>query len=233
MDIIQSTRIQTSLLNGVEKRALVWMAQRMPRWVNSDIMSFVGFLGACLICAGFILSNVHIGYLWLASFGLVVNWFGDSLDGTIARVRNAQRPIYGYYLDHILDGINEALMFIGAGLTPFVHNFGLAMLAYVFYLLLTLNVSINAHLRSEFKLTYMKLGPTEFRVIMILLNTILFFSQGLQSIDSHFTLMGQELHFGFLDFGAVGIILVLGLMFFADVIRDIKYYNRIDPPKQH
>ena len=79
----------------------------MPSRVTSDMLSAIGFLGSVLIAAGYILTDVSIHFLWLASFGFVVNWFGDSLDGTLARVRNCQRPLYGYYLDHMLDCFNE------------------------------------------------------------------------------------------------------------------------------
>ena len=109
METKQAVRIQTSFLNAVEKKVLVWIAERLPRWVSSDLLSAIGFVGAVIIAAGFVLSTRDINFLWLASFGLIVNWFGDSLDGTLARVRKHQRPVYGYYLDHMLDGINESL----------------------------------------------------------------------------------------------------------------------------
>ena len=125
----QSRRIQTSLVNAAEKKLLVWLAERMPRWVNSDFLSFIGFLGSLTIAAGYILSNKNINFLWLSSLGYLINWYGDSLDGTLARVRKTQRPIYGYYLDHTLDAINEVIMFSGAGLSVLMHNYPLALLA--------------------------------------------------------------------------------------------------------
>jgi phosphatidylglycerophosphate synthase len=106
MDIKQSKRIQTSVLNGMEKRALVWLAERQPKWVSSNLMTFVGFVGAAVVAAGFVLSNLDIQWLWLSSLGLVINWYGDSLDGTLARARNSQRPIFGYYVDHTIDCVN-------------------------------------------------------------------------------------------------------------------------------
>ena len=124
----QANRIQTSLLNSAEKKVLVWLAERMPVWVTSDMLTFVGFLGACIMAAGYALSNINLYWLWLANFGLVVNWFGDSLDGTLARVRNAQRKTYGFYIDHNVDVVNETIMFIGVGCSPMV-NMSFAMLA--------------------------------------------------------------------------------------------------------
>ncbi len=145
-EIKKAVRIQTSFLNAAEKKALVWLAERMPRRVTSDHLTLVGIIGSIIIAAGYILSRFHISFLWLATFGFVVNWFGDSLDGTLARVRNTQRPIYGYYLDHTVDVINEIVMFVGIGLSPLV-NLDLAVSALGLYLILTLNVSMNAHLR--------------------------------------------------------------------------------------
>ena len=91
----QSNRIQTSLFNALERKVLVWLAERMPSWVTSDMLTFVGFAGAVIIAAGYIRSPLNIQWLWLASFGLVVNWFGDSLDGTLARVNPEKCALCG------------------------------------------------------------------------------------------------------------------------------------------
>ena len=95
-----STRIQTSILNALEKKALVWLAGKQPRWMTSDVLTYIGVLGAVVCAVGFALANLDIRYLWLSSLGLVINWYGDSLDGTLARVRNTQRPVYGFFIDH-------------------------------------------------------------------------------------------------------------------------------------
>ena len=165
-----AVRIQTSVLNALEKKVLVWLAERQPRWMTSDILTYIGTFGAVVIAAGYILSSWNINFLWLSSLGFVINWYGDSLDGTLARVRKTQRPIYGYYLDHTIDAINEVMIFVGVGLSGLMH-LEIALIALVLYFLITINVSINAHLKKEFKLTYISLGPTEFRIIMILINT--------------------------------------------------------------
>ena len=114
----QANRIQTSILNPLEKKVLVYLAKRMPAWVTSDMLTFVGFLGALIVATGYALSNLNLNWLWLASFGFFVNWFGDSLDGSLARVRNTQRKTYGFYIDHNVDVINECIMFMGVGLSP-------------------------------------------------------------------------------------------------------------------
>ena len=76
----QSVRIQTSILNGVEKKALLWLAERQPKWTDSDMLTFIGFIGAVIIAVGYILSNCNVHFLWLASLGFIINWYGDSLD---------------------------------------------------------------------------------------------------------------------------------------------------------
>ena len=227
----QATRIQTSIINGLEKKALIWIAKRLPRWVTSDMLTAVGTLGALVVAIGFALSGRSIQWLWLSSAGLVVNWFGDSLDGTLARVRNCQRPIYGYYVDHTVDCVNEGLMFIGAGLSPFLH-LEFALLAFAIYLVLTINVSINAHLKGEFRLTYIKLGPTEFRLIIIIADTLLIAIPALTAICHSYTLLGHFITMRILDYVAVVIIGFMSLIYIATTISDARKYAVIDPPKK-
>ena len=228
----KAERIQTSFLNGIEKKALVWLANRQPRWVTSDMLTWIGTLGSALIALGYILTHININWLWLSTFGLIVNWYGDSLDGTLARVRKTQRPIYGYYIDHTVDGINETLMFVGIGLSPFLNLYtALAML--VVYLQLTLNVSMNAHLKAEFKLTYAGLGPTEFRVAAILLNTLLIFIKPWQQFEQVVTLFGKTVYLHALDYPGLAILAILLLIYFVTIGRDIRYYAKIDPMPKH
>lgn len=227
----QAIRIQTSFINGLEKKALIWIAKRLPRWVTSDMLTAVGTLGALVVAIGFALSGRSIQWLWLSSAGLVVNWFGDSLDGTLARVRNCQRPIYGYYVDHTVDCVNEGLMFIGAGLSPFLH-LEFALLAFAIYLVLTINVSINAHLKGEFRLTYIKLGPTEFRLIIIIANTLLIAIPALTAIRHSYTLLGHSITMRILDYVAVVIITIMSLIYIVTTISDARKYAVIDPPKK-
>ena len=91
-----SERIQTSVLNAAEKKVLVWLAQRQPAWVTSDFLTYTGVVGALVCAVGFVLAHIDKNYLWISSLGLVINWYGDSLDGTLARVRNAQNPFMDF-----------------------------------------------------------------------------------------------------------------------------------------
>lgn len=227
----QSVRIQTSLLNAAEKKCLVWLAKRMPRCVNSDVLTVVGVIGAVFIFLGYLLSNINIYWLWLSCFGLLVNWYGDSLDGTLARVRNCQRPRYGYYLDHNIDCINEALMFVGAGLSGLM-NLSVALAIYAAYLALTVYVSINAHLKSEFKLTYGKMGPTEFRLIIFVVNILFMYIPFLQDYHYDFQFFGEDVRFGCLDYVGLGILVILLIMYLVSFIKDARYFAALEPLKK-
>lgn len=218
-------RIQTSILNSLEKKALVWMALRIPRKINSDHLTVLGFMGALLSSAGYILSNFESNFLWLASFGLLLNWFGDSLDGTLARVRNVQRPIYGFFIDHSIDGLTVFAICAGAGLSPYI-NFSVAMLILSGYLLLSILTYINTYLKGEFKITYNKLGPTEFRLIVILINTLfIYYPTGTRK----FVLDGVALSL----FDVIGIVIafILFIIYLVNLLTDKNKYAKIDPPK--
>lgn len=227
-----AVRIQTSVLNALEKKVLVWLAQRQPKWMTSDILTYIGTFGAMVIAAGYILSSWDIRFLWLSSFGFLINWYGDSLDGTLARVRNTQRPVYGYYIDHTIDAINEVMIFVGVGISGLM-NLEIALLALVMYLLMTINVSINAHLKKEFKLTYASMGPTEFRIIMIVINTLFVLIRPLRDFSHSFTICGNEITFRALDYIGIIIIVILALMYLSTVRKDIRDYAKMDPmPKK-
>ena len=230
-DIKQSQRIQTSLLNAAEKKLLVWLAGRQPSWMTSNGLTIIGIFGSMMIFAGYVLTNLRIEWLWLASAGFLVNWYGDSLDGTLARVRGTQRPLYGYYLDHTVDALNELLMFFGIGLSV-LCNIWIALTGFVFYLLLTLNVSMNAHLKSEFKLTYAKLGPTELRLIMIIINTLFILVKPLASYTSEHIFFGYAVHLTLFDYVAAVLVATLIVVYMVSVFTDLAEYARLDPPKK-
>lgn len=228
----QSKRIQTSVLNAAEKRVLVWLAQRQPRWMTSDMLTAIGVEGAMVVAVGYILSNLHIGWLWLASLGFVINWYGDSLDGTLARVRNTQRPIYGFFLDHNIDGITMAIMCIGAGLSGML-NLYIAMAVLAVYLMLSISVYINAHLKNEFKLTYACMGPTEFRLIMIVVNTLFATIAPLREWTVCFDVFGTPIVLGAFDIVGIIILVVLVIIYLNNFYTDAKEYTEIDPAKPY
>ena len=229
-EVKASRRIQTSLLNAAEHKALVWLAARQPAWVTSNSLTLIGILGSVIIAAGYILSNQNINWLWLASLGFLVNWYGDSLDGNLARFRGTQRPIYGYYLDHTVDAINEILMFMSIGISSLL-NIWIAVAGLILYLLLTLNVSMNAHLKKEFKLTYAKLGPTELRLILIIVNTLFIFIRPLREYSREIRLFGMDFSIGIFDYIGVVIVAMLALIYVVTILKDLNEYAKMDPPK--
>jgi phosphatidylglycerophosphate synthase len=217
-EVKTSTRIQTSFLNAAEHKALVWLAARQPKWVTSNTLTWIGIIGSVIIAAGYILSNLNINWLWLASFGFIVNWYGDSLDGNLARYRGTQRPI------------NEILMFMSIGISSLL-NIWIAVAGLILYLLLTLNVSMNAHLKKEFKLTYAKLGPTELRLILIIVNTLFIFIRPLREYSQDVRIFGHDFTFGAFDYIGGVIVAMLALVYAVTILKDLDEYARMDPPK--
>ncbi len=185
-DIKPHIRINDILLGSIEKKALHWLAAHTPPWIGPDHMTVLGLFGSVIIFVGYGLTNLHPGYLWLASFGFVINWYGDSLDGTIARYRRQERPVYGFFVDHTVDAISEVLMFLGLGLSPFVR-FEIACMALIGYLLVSVLVYIRTYVKGEFVISYGKLGPTEARLIAISANTVIFFIGNPQWTVANFT----------------------------------------------
>ena len=171
-------RTNDILLGPLERPALAFFAKNMPKWVNSDMLTVVGLAGSVLAAVSYALVGTGAvkgnPWLWVASLGFVINWFGDSLDGTLARYRNMSRPNYGYYTDHAIDGITSLLIFGGIGLSG-VARFDVAMVALSCWLLLMLQVFLKTHATGVFEMTSIKIGPTEVRVLAIILNTVVFF----------------------------------------------------------
>ena len=173
-DLKTHKRINDIFLAPLERPALKWLAAHMPAWMNPDILTGIGVFGSVVIFAGYGLSYLDRNYLWLATLGFVINWFGDSLDGTLARYRHIERPIYGFFIDHTLDAFSEVLVFLGIGLSPYVR-FEYACLALVGYLLISVLAYIRTACEGKFQISYAGLGPTEARLIAISANTLIYF----------------------------------------------------------
>jgi len=159
----------TFLLADPERRLLRAIAARLPQGVTSDHLTVLGMFGALGVAAAYALSRLSPAWLWAASACLAVQWLGDSLDGTVARVRGAERPRYGYYLDHVVDAGSTALIGLGLGLSPYV-NPCVALGVVIVYLALSINVYLEANVFAVFRLAYSRLGPTEVRILLIAVN---------------------------------------------------------------
>lgn len=167
-------RIQTNLLARQERGILDWLCAHMPRTVTPDQLTAIGVLGAVMVFAGYLASNVNPAYLWLATFGCVINWLGDSLDGSLARYRQIERLRYGYFLDHSTDAISILLIMTGLGLTAYVR-LDMALFALLGYFMLCIHVFLRNHVTGHFQLTFMALGPTEMRIALIAINSSMYF----------------------------------------------------------
>jgi archaetidylinositol phosphate synthase len=159
----QSRRVHTSLLAAIEKRCLIWMAQRIPAPVNSDHLTALA--GVSMLAAGLCYWNGSPRALIAVVFLLAVNWFGDSLDGTLARVRRHERPRYGYYVDHVLDVLS--ILFIFAGLVLGGHMSVTAGAGFLLaYYLVMIQIALAAHAVGTFCISFWKFGPTELRILL-------------------------------------------------------------------
>ena len=165
MERSREIRLHTSLLAAVEKRCLVWMAQRLPRAINSDhltALAAIAMLGAG-IC--YWVAPGAPAALWGVVLLLVANWFGDSLDGTLARVRRHERPRYGFYVDHVLDAVGILFLIAGLVLGGFMSlSIGAGFL--IAYYLLTNEIALATHTVGTFRISYWKFGPTELRILL-------------------------------------------------------------------
>jgi phosphatidylglycerophosphate synthase len=167
----------TFLLAGVERPVLLRLAALMPRTIRSNHLTALGVLGATGAGVAYALTTYEHTWLWVASLMLIVNWLGDSLDGTLARVRGTQRPKYGYYLDHVVDAYSTAVIGLGLGLSPYVY-LGLGLGIVVVYLAMSINVYLESTVFGVFKISYGRIGPTEVRLILIVLNTVAVITAG-------------------------------------------------------
>ena len=161
----QATRVHGSFLAAAEKRALVWMAERMPDWVNSDRLTALGFAAQIATGICYALAGRDRRMLLAAIVCLAVNWFGDSLDGTLARVRQRQRPRYGFYVDHMIDSVGAAAMMGGLALSGTMHP-AIAIGLLVVFLLLSIQSYLATYALGEFHLSLWRFGPTELRVLL-------------------------------------------------------------------
>lgn len=162
-------RIHRSFTASAERRTLWFLARQMPAFVTPDLLTATGVVGGLIVCAGYALSNQAPAFLWLANLGLVIHWFGDSLDGTLARLREIERPRYGYFLDQTVDALTNFLICLGIGWSPYV-SFGVAMVALAGYHMVSIYAFVRNAVTQEFVVSSLGIGPTEIRLGIIGMN---------------------------------------------------------------
>lgn len=217
----QHQRQYPFLLAGFEAWLLPRTARALPTWVVPDHLSIAGLIGATGVAVSYALSNRNPAWLWGASGFLVLQWLGDSLDGTLARVRKIERPRYGYYLDHLLDAYSTLAIGLGLGLSPYMLlSVGLGIA--IAYLILSINVYLETHVYREFELGYGILGPTEARVLLLTLNTVAVMIGPLP-----FVAFGE----GVTVFDVVGVagLTVMVALLSARVVKNLRRLGRLEP----
>jgi archaetidylinositol phosphate synthase len=200
-------RLQLSLLSRLESNVLVSMAGRLPQWVNSDHLTLLGF--GAMLCAGlsYWYARWNSNGLLLASFFIVVNWFGDSLDGTLARVRNRQRPRYGFYVDHIVDAFSTLFLLSGLGLSGYMNPLVAAGLV-ISFSLLSIETYLATYTLGIFQLSFWGFGPTELRLLLVIGNLFVYVRE-----SPLVRIFGQQYQL----FDAGGMIGIVGMMLILSV----------------
>jgi archaetidylinositol phosphate synthase len=199
--IANQVREHRSLLASREKLALVWMAQRLPRWVGPDHLTALGLLSMLLAGVAYWAARYHAGALVLVVAGLALNWFGDSLDGTVARVRKLERPRYGFYVDHVVDSLSALFLFGGLALSGYMNPL-VALGLLVAYLMVMAESFLATYVRGIFRLSSFGFGPTELRIILAI-GTLYLLYRPLVRLGSY----GP-----FLLFDIGGVVAIAGLM---------------------
>jgi phosphatidylglycerophosphate synthase len=207
-------RIQESVLAALEKRLLLWLAERIPYRLNSDHLTVLGFAAQLLTGISYALARFDKLWLIVGIGFMVLNWFGDSLDGTLARVRNQQRPRYGFYVDHILDSIGSVALMGGLALSGYMSP-ALAISLLVLFLLLSIQSYLAAYTLGEFRMSFWSFGPTELRLLLVAGNLALFRWQTI--LHGHYRLF---------DFGgAIGIAGMSAMLVFFTIKNIVRLYQ--------
>jgi phosphatidylglycerophosphate synthase len=205
-----ATRLQKSFLAPIERRALDRLARRMPEWVTSDQLTLLGF--AAMLAAGLCygLARWWAPSLLIVNALLAINWFGDSLDGTLARARNKQRPRYGFYVDHIVDAFGILSILCGLALSGYM-SWSAALAFLVAYFMLSIDVYLATYTIGTFKMSFYKFGPTELRILLAAGNIAAFLHPKTQAFGS------ERLFF---DVGAVVAIALMAAVIIISVARN-------------
>ncbi len=213
-----ATRIQQSVLTGLEKRTLLWLAHRMPRDVNSDHLTILALAAMLGVGASYWLASITPIGLVLAIICLGINWFGDSLDGTLARVRQQQRPRYGYYVDHVVDVTGTLFLFTGLALSGYMSP-AVAAVLLIAYFMVSLEVYLATHSLGRFQMSFFGMGPTELRILLSAGNIVLLLKPdaGLWNTFSLFDVGGVA--------GAAG----LACVFVYSAVRNTRALYRQEP----
>ena len=214
-----AVRLQESFTAAAERKTLAWLAARVPAWVNSDHLTLLGFAAMLLAGASYAFARTHRAGLILATFFLALNWFGDSLDGTLARLRNRQRPRYGFYVDHMIDTIGGFFLMGGLAISGFI-DWRIALGMFVAFLMLSVEVYLATYTVGTFRLSFAKFGPTEIRIMLALGNVALWFQPDARIFGSSYRVF---------DLGGIIAIAGMSLMLIISTISNTVKLYRAEP----
>jgi phosphatidylglycerophosphate synthase len=220
-------RINASILGPLERPCLHWVSRHLPQWLLPNHLTLFGLTGAGLAAAGFILSNWSVDWLWLACLGLLMNWFGDSLDGTLARLRNIERPRFGFFVDHTSDLFSQFVIFLSLGLSPCTH-FGVACLGLIAFLIAFVYTLIGAHVLGTMRITYFGFGATEIRALLLVGN-LLVLAFGIVNLRPWFGIFAVSASVSIHDFVIVCLSLFATLLIAALAFREARKLSGDDP----
>lgn len=209
-------RDQRAVSAGLERRMLTWLAQHTPLCINSDHLTLLGFISMFLAGASYAVARQHPGGFLLAGLFLGLNWLGDSLDGTLARVRGHERPRYGFYVDHILDTFGALFIMSGFAISGYV-SLVVAAGMLVAFLMLSIEVYLSTYSLGVFKLSFLKFGPTEARILLGVASLILWHKPEMRVFGTRYRL---------LDLGGCVAIAGIGVMLVVSVVLHVRQLYR-------
>ena len=216
-----AVRLQESFTAAVERRVLVWLAARLPIWINSDHLTLLGFASMFLAGASYAFARLHRSGLLFATLFLALNWFGDSLDGTLARLRNRQRPRYGFYVDHMIDTFGAFFLMGGLALSRFV-DWRIALGMFIAFLMLSIQVYLATYALGTFQMSFAKFGPTEIRILLAVGNVVLWMNPNSRVLGSSYPVF---------DVGGIVAIIGMSLMLIASTLRNTAKLYRAETPR--
>lgn len=215
--------VNTALTANIEEKSKEIICPRIPHWMKPDHLTAIGVMGTILASAGFVLGFFNRVWLLLVPAGLIINWFGDAFDGSIARYRKKTRPNYGYYIDKIIDAVAMIIFTLGIGLSGFV-KIEIALLLAVMYLAMMMHVDLVVHVENKAQNSFGIFGPTEIRIIGILITAIMFFIP-VRYYDIYGHFLTQY------DFVVFGLSVIMFLVLITSIIRKGIQLHREDIKK--
>src|SRR6202521_176830 len=217
-----ATRLQNSFTAALELKALLWLAARLPVSINSDHLTLLGFVAMFLAGCSYALARWNPWGLLLATVCLALNWFGDSLDGTLARVRNRQRPRYGFYVDHMTDSFGAVALMGGLAMSGYMRP-EVAIGLLIGFLMLSLQSYLATLTLGEFRLSFWRFGPTELRILLAIGNGVLFWKPRVLFFGGQYRLFDVG--------GTIGLIGMTLILVFFTAQNTVRLYReaRIEP----